>query len=277
MGDKDKRGRDGSSSSSGSTSSSSSSEEAERKHKHRRHESERRDKDKGERKEKKHKSNKDKDKRRSSSKKDKKHKKRSDKEKKKRKSDKAERRDEQPRTGNLMGSWGKYGIIRDDAPEGSRYEPEFQAWMSEVKGLGAAGVAKWELEEYWKTFCEDFNTGTLPDKKYYDLRKWTAEQARDAPSRKQERTVFDDEEEMRRERAEMARKREQEVTKETLLRMGATNAIENMRAQELAKQRMVHAWKTGDVGKAEEMLKLFQPETVEEKWARLKKEARALG
>lgn len=270
-----KRARDDSSSSSSGSSDSSSEEAAARKRKQHRAD---KDKDRGERKEKK-KSGKDK-RRGSSSKKDKKHRKRSDKERKekRRKSDKAERRDEaQPRTGNLMSSWGKYGIVRDDQPDGSRYEHEFQAWMSDVKGLGAAGVARWELDEYWKTFCEDFNTGTLPGKKYYDLRKWTAEQARDGPSRRQERTSFDDEEEMRRERAEGARRREQQVTKETLVRMGATNAIENMRAQEIAKQQMVHAWKTGDVGKAEEMLKKFQPETVEEKWARLKKEARALG
>ncbi|KAG8467448.1 hypothetical protein KFE25_000764 [Diacronema lutheri] len=270
------------SSSSSSTSSSSSGEEA-RRHKRSRHEHERRDKE--ERKEKKRRSGKakdkgDKDKRRGSSKKSgKKHKKHSDKEKKekKRKSDKAERRDETPHTGNLMTSWGKYGVIKDDQPEGSRYEHEFQAWLSDVKGLGAAGLAKWELEEHWKTFREDFNTCTLPDKKYYDLRKWTAAQAREAPLRKVERTVFDDEEELRRQRAESAKRREQEVSRDTLVRMGATNAIENMRAQELAKMQMQHAWRTGDVGRAEEMLKRMQPETVEEKWARLKKEARALG
>jgi hypothetical protein len=259
-----KRDRDSSSSSSSSDSSSSSSSEERRvsKHKHHRREKE-------ERKEKKRKSEKRKSEKRAS----KKDKKRKDSKRKDKKSDKHKT---EPRTGNLMGSWGKYGIVRDENPEGSRYEPEFQAWMADVKGIGAAAVAKWELEEYWKTFREDFNTGTMPDEKYYDLRKWTAKQSSDGPKRA-ERVAFNDEEDIRRQRVEESRRREQEVSRDTLVRMGATNAIEGMRAQELAKMQMQHAWRTGDNQKAEELLKKFQPETVEEKWARLKAEARALG
>ncbi|KAJ1619486.1 hypothetical protein T492DRAFT_581591, partial [Pavlovales sp. CCMP2436] len=162
--------------------------------------------------------------------------------------------------------WGKYGVIKDDAPEGSKYELEFSSWMSEVTGIGAAALAKWELEEYWKTFCEDFNTGTLPSKKYYDLRKWSAKQARDGVLKPVERTAFNDEDDIRRGRLEESKVREQQVSKETLLRMGATNAIEDMRAQELAKLQMQHAWKTGDVKRAEEMLKKFEPDTEEDKW-----------
>jgi hypothetical protein len=254
-----KREHDSSSSSSSDSSSSSAEARASKRHKHHKRS--------------KHKS--DKDKKRSSSKKERKRDKRhgSKKHKKRADSDKAER---EPRTGNLMSSWGKYGVIRDEQAEGSRYEPEFQAWLSDVKSIGAAALARWELDEHWKTFCEDFNTGTLPGKKYYDLRKWAAKQARDEPERV-ERTAFDDEEQIRRQRLEESRQREQQVSKDTLLRMGATNAIEDMRKQELAKMQMQHAWRTGDTQRAEEMLKKFQPETVEEKWARLKAEARALG
>jgi len=179
---------------------------------------------------------------------------------------------------NLNGSWGKYGIIKDERPDVSRYEGEFQAWLDEVKGLGAAGLPRWEIEEHWKTFVEDFNTGTLPDKKYYDLSKWASkEAARRKATGEDERTTFDDEEALRRARAEEARRREQEVSRETLLRMGATNAIEDMRAQEMAKLQMQHAWRTGDNAKAEELLKKFAPETNEDKWRALKAEARALG
>lgn len=259
-----KRDRDSSSGSSSSDTSSSSSSEERRASKHKHH---RREKD--DRKEKKHKS----EKRKSEKRQSKKDKKRKD---AKHKDKKADKRKAEPRTGNLTESWGKYGIVRDDNPEGSRYEPEFQAWMLDVKGIGAASLAKWELEEHWKTFCEDFNTGTMPDKKYYDLRKWMAKQSRDGPQR-EERTAFNDEEDIRRQRVEAARRREQEVSRDTLMRMGATNAIEGMRAQELAKMQMQHAWRTGDNQKAEELLKKFQPETNEEKWARLKAEARALG
>lgn len=180
--------------------------------------------------------------------------------------------------GNLMGSWGKYGIIKDDRPDLSRYEDEFQAWMSDVKGIGAAGLPRWELEEHWKTFVEDFNTGTLPDKKYYDLKKWMVKEAeRRKATGEDERTTFDDEEALRRERAEAARRREQEVSRDTLLRMGAANTIEDMRAQEMARLEMQHAWRTGDNAKAEELLKKFAPETNDEKWRQLKAEARALG
>lgn len=265
-----KRERERSSSPSSSDTSSSSSSEERRASKHKHH---RREKD-DDRKEKKHKSEKRKSDPKRPSKKEKKRK--SDKHKDKHKAEKRKSDKSEPRTGNLTESWGKYGVVRDDNPEGSRYEPEFQAWMMDVKGIGAASLAKWELEEHWKTFCEDFNTGTMPDKKYYDLRAWMAKQSRDGPQR-EERTAFNDEEDIRRQRVEAARRREQEVSRDTLLRMGATNAIEGMRAQELAKMQMQHAWRTGDNQKAEELLKKFQPETNEEKWARLKAEARALG
>mmetsp|Transcript_10429 Transcript_10429/g.25078 ORF Transcript_10429/g.25078 Transcript_10429/m.25078 type:complete len:276 (-) Transcript_10429:382-1209(-) len=186
-------------------------------------------------------------------------------------------KDEGGSRGNLMGSWGKYGVVRDEKPEGSRYETEFNAWMQEVQGVGAAALAQWEVMEHWKTFCEDFNTGTLPDKKYYDMRKWLLTQREAQPGQEAERTSFDDEAEIRRRRAEQQKAKEQAISRETLMRMGATNAIQNMREQELAKQQMQHAWRTGDNKRAEEMLKRFEPETDKEKWQRLKAEARALG
>lgn len=41
--------------------------------------------------------------------------------------------------------------------------------MVEVKKIDPEGLAKWEERDTWLTFMEDFNTGTLPHRKYYDL------------------------------------------------------------------------------------------------------------
>ena len=50
----------------------------------------------------------------------------------------------------------------------AKYE-EFNLWMVEVKQVDPESLAKWEERDAWLTFMEDFNTGTLPHRKYYDL------------------------------------------------------------------------------------------------------------
>ena len=55
-----------------------------------------------------------------------------------------------------------------------RYEKqeEFYAWLSEVKGVPMDQCGQRELKEHFSTYCEDYNTATFPDEKYYNLRTW---------------------------------------------------------------------------------------------------------
>ena len=71
--------------------------------------------------------------------------------------------------------YGKYGIIRE-SDLGSKIS-EFQQWATEVKKVNIEALAKWEEKELFAEFMEDYNTGTLPHRKYYDLMIYAQQQA----------------------------------------------------------------------------------------------------
>jgi N12 class adenine-specific DNA methylase len=59
--------------------------------------------------------------------------------------------------------YGAYGIIRE--ADFFSKQREFEAWMTEVKGIEASG-GKREMMEHFKSFAEDYNTVTMPNKKW---------------------------------------------------------------------------------------------------------------
>ncbi|KAL0043136.1 hypothetical protein WJX79_010214 [Trebouxia sp. C0005] len=97
--------------------------------------------------------------------------------------------------------YGRYGIIRE--ADLATKVSEFQQWATEVKKVNIEALPKWEEKELFAEFMEDYNTGTLPHKKYYDLMAYAQQQAMKAAKKgrstgKSEKTMFDDEEERRR-------------------------------------------------------------------------------
>lgn len=86
------------------------------------------------------------------------------KDKKKKKAKKSKRDDGMPSGVVDQNQFGKYGILRES--DMFRKQPEFDAWMREVKGLSAdASLPKGEIMEHFRTFMEDYNTVTLPHEK----------------------------------------------------------------------------------------------------------------
>ena len=71
--------------------------------------------------------------------------------------------------------YGKFGIIRE-ADLASKVS-EFQQWATEIKKVNVEALAKWEEKELFAEFMEDYNTGTLPHRKYYDLMAFAREKA----------------------------------------------------------------------------------------------------
>ncbi|GAA5955336.1 hypothetical protein JCM8115_001920 [Rhodotorula mucilaginosa] len=65
--------------------------------------------------------------------------------------------------------WGKHGILT----EADIYtkSDEFHAWMIGERMMNPETTTKAKEKELFKQFMEDFNTGTLPHEKYYDLKK----------------------------------------------------------------------------------------------------------
>ena len=55
-------------------------------------------------------------------------------------------------------------------------QEEFLAWLTEVKGVPQDQCTQRELKAHFETFCEDYNTATLPSKKYYNLAAWAAKE-----------------------------------------------------------------------------------------------------
>ncbi|KAG9294382.1 hypothetical protein G9A89_001887 [Geosiphon pyriformis] len=100
------------------------------------------------------------------------HKKREEKLKKKdkRKSDKKNKKKKENKLKAVTNQWGKYGVIADT-------EYELNLWLLEEKKLNPEAVSLPLMKEHFRQFVEaDYNTATLPHKKYYNLEKWDEEQ-----------------------------------------------------------------------------------------------------
>jgi 23S rRNA G2069 N7-methylase RlmK/C1962 C5-methylase RlmI len=93
------------------------------------------------------------------------------------------------------------------------------AWALDVKKADVEALAKWEEKELFKEFVEEFNTGGLPHRKYYDLDAYEASKARKEHEKAAARAAAragtrkaaeqSDEQELHRRRVE-ERRREQE-------------------------------------------------------------------
>ncbi|KAI8615699.1 hypothetical protein BC830DRAFT_1121420, partial [Chytriomyces sp. MP71] len=136
---------DSSDSGSGSGSSASGDRDRDRRRKKHKHKDHKAKKDKKDRKDKKRKKDK-------KSKKDKK-------ERKKSKKDKL--------SASASAGWGSHGII--SSIDMYTKEAEFRSWLMEVKGISPE---ERNAKSYFDEFIEDYNTGTLPHAKYYDMDAW---------------------------------------------------------------------------------------------------------
>lgn len=70
--------------------------------------------------------------------------------------------------------YGKYGILVES--DIFNKQQEFYLWLQEVKKINPEVFPRFEMKKMFETFAEDYNTVTLPHKKFYDLEKWEAKQ-----------------------------------------------------------------------------------------------------
>ncbi|WIA29267.1 hypothetical protein OEZ86_011775 [Tetradesmus obliquus] len=275
--DEPKEGKEGaaagkashSGSSSGGSSSSSGSESdsdaEERKSKKRRRSSSKHKKDKAKdkkrRKDKKHKKQKDKDK---------------DKDQKRKKRKQAASEDEEA-GGKARGKlthtedFGKYGYIRE-TDQNAKHD-EFVLWAVEVKGANIELLGKTEEKELFREYMEDFNTGTLPHKKYYDLAAFERSEKIKAAGGgsgggKPGGAAFDaraDEEALKKQRHEERMRLAEQRQREAYALLKHTDRAKDMREQELLRAEMNLAYKTGDRAKAEKIFQRLQPDEEKKK------------
>lgn len=181
---------------------------------------------------------------------------------KSKKSQKKRSRKESTQTSSSTNSFGKYGIVRDsDFLNSAKVKRSFEIWIQEVKGIPlGSNLARHELEEYRKTFAEDYNTATLPHEKYYDYDKWEMEeyqkQKEESKKKKGARSdEFEFQEEMKR-KAEEKKRKELELTR----MMMSKDKIEEMKHQARIKAEMVNAYRVGDEDTRKKLQRRLNPD-----------------
>jgi hypothetical protein len=165
----------------------------------------------------------------------------------------------------LPAAFGARGVIRET--DKNEKEPEFRAWLEEVKRVNLESVTKHEEREYFKEYAEDYNTNTLPGEKFYNLDRWAvAEAARRAAAdaagetRAEERLTFDDEAERKAELARERAERTAEYKRSAYERMKDTGDLQNLREQERLKEQRKQAYNVGDVETVEKINKILAPD-----------------
>lgn len=164
----------------------------------------------------------------------------------------------------LTAQYGRYGIIRD-ADISSKHS-EFALWATDTQRIDVELLPKLEEKELFKTYMEDYNTGTLPHKKYYDHEAYEAQRAAKAAKKRtaldKEKTAFNDEEERKKElaaqRAQEAEDRLREAYNE--LKYTARDKIGDMKEQELMRMQMGLAYRTGDHETAAKLAERLKPD-----------------
>ena len=244
-------------SNSDSSSSSSSDSEERRRHEKKERKRKRADKEKKDKKDKK-------ERKESRRKKEKKEKKR-----------KRDKHDQPSRTtASASAKYGERGIIRESDLHAK--QEEFLAWLSEHKGVNQEALRPWELKEHFATYVEDFNTCTLPHDKYYNMHAWFASDmaqraradalaAQDAAG-DHDRTDFNDEAALLKERQLANQRKNLAVTKVMARAMAAAGAesslVADMRQQEALKMELRAQYAVGDIDKAREMSLKMDPKYV---------------
>jgi hypothetical protein len=153
-------------------------------------------------------------------------------------------------------SYGKFGIIK--ATDLTRMQRSFQVWLAEVKGIPGLSNSRHEQLKYFADFCEDYNTATMPHKKFYDYDKFEMEeyakqQAIEANVGGTGSATLADE--ARHKRVQQERNRaQQETERRALFGSMSREKVEEMKHQAQLRSQMQNAFRTGDK-KAYERLK----------------------
>ncbi|CAK8991726.1 unnamed protein product [Durusdinium trenchii] len=201
---------------------------------------------------------------------DKKAKKKKDKKKKKKKGDDTT----EAMRGSVSNQFGKYGIIK--AEDFFNKKAEFMLWAQEVRKVNTDILGQMQLKDLFKEYVEDYNTATMPSKKYYNIRVFEQQVANKRRKKKAESVIdtalqsslasFDDEKARRDEvLALRAKKQESQISSEVQrLRMNKDKA-EEMKHQAVLKTQAAMLNKAGQVEAAGKINQRLDPNKVD--WA----------
>lgn len=127
---------------------------------------------------------------------------------------------------------------------------EFIAWLMEVKGIDLESTGHQEERKLFEEFAEDYNTVTLPSKKFYNIKKWEAKQEKKAKEGKlkkkkskpessliklavAEKSTFNDEAELFKQRMQERERQKQEKVYQSLSSMFDSKETVNILKEQL--------------------------------------------
>jgi len=207
---------------------------------------------------------KEKKKKKGKSKKDKKDKKgkKEKKDKKNKKAAKKEKRLKKAKRDAVSTQFGKYGVLK--AEDFYNKKPEFLCWAMEVKAQNIDHLGQMEMKNLFKEYIEDYNTATMPSKKYYNLQTWDNMMAKkqhkkkvgDEMSEAQKAALasFDDEKARKEEIKHLqAKKHEDAITKEVQKFRTDKAKVEEMKTQERLRTQVEMLNKAGLSKEAEKI------------------------
>lgn len=155
-------------------------------------------------------------------------------------------------------TFGKYGILKPS--DYYKQQRSFEIWMAEVKGIPSFTGPKWELQNYFAEYCEDYNTATMPHVKYYNYDEWEMNQYKEQQQETSAKGgVIADEAQHRAQMLKQRREKEQAELELVKARMGR-DKVDEMKHQALLKSKMAHAFKMGDEETRQRLQKKLEPE-----------------
>jgi hypothetical protein len=188
-------------------------------------------------------------------KKDKKKKGKKDKKgKKKGKKEKKAKGKKKKNVGASSNQFGKFGVIKVE--DFFNKKPEFLAWAMEVKKENTDSMGQMQMRDLFKEYVEDYNTATMPSKKYYNLHDWDQAMAnkRHKKNKGDEMTEaqraslasFDDETARYEEMKHLqAKKRDQQINDEVRRLRSNKDKVADMREQDAMRTHRDHLNKGG--------------------------------
>jgi len=186
------------------------------------------------------------------------------KEKRERRSSKSRRSKDKEDKGKVLGTeeyeYGKYGVIRETDYYTKR--SEFMLWALEIKKSDVEAMSRFEEKELFKSYMEDYNTATLPHKKFYDLEAWEKEAAATGGGGGGggERMIFNDEAERKKELLAERQREHAERLRAAYEELQTTDKAQAMREQELLRSKMGLAYRLGDQKEAARLAERLKPD-----------------
>jgi hypothetical protein len=184
-----------------------------------------------------------------------------EKRKKKRKKDKAHDWSNDATTSTTP-TFGQYGILKPS--DMGKMQRSFEIWLSEIHGvhLSSSNIPKYELQQYFDTYREDFNTATLPHVKYYNYDKWELEEhnrlRQNEAMQDRSSTVLEDERNHAKKLQLLAKQKEQAAMQLVAASMNSSK-IADMQQQKQLQAQMQVAFKMGDSETYRKLKEKLQP------------------